>query len=179
MTTVLVLPGKDLIWKFIKSLHSLILNSTFLNFLNCYEKSSCKKEKVGKNYFYKQEKSWTYLKMFRKKHKNFKAIWAVLGNSKPKTSSVRQPWWQTFSRDLYPPPTHTPLTISVLLRPWSSSTFRLYFLKEIVLSHFQSLFGRSSHDVTWENEDKIHDGGCVKEFFSYNCRLASRNFITN
>ena len=147
MTTVLVPPGKDLIWKFIKSLHSLILNSTFLNFLDFYEKSSCKNEKVG--------------------------------NSKPKTSSVRQPWWQTFSRDLYPPPTHTPLTISVLLRPWSSSTFRLYFLKEIVLSHFQSLFGRSMHDVSWENEDKIHGGGCVKEFYSYNCRLASRNFITN
>ena len=34
-------------------------------------------KKVGKNCFDEQEKSWTYLKMFLKKHKNSKAIWAV------------------------------------------------------------------------------------------------------
>ena len=42
---------------------------------------------------------------------------------------------------------------------------RLYFLKEIVLAHFQRLFGRSNRDVFLENEGKIHEGGCVKELF--------------
>ena len=31
--------------------------------------------------------------MLRKKHKNFKAILAVLGHSKSKIFSVGQPWW--------------------------------------------------------------------------------------
>ena len=53
----------------------------FLNFPDFYEKSPCKKEKVGKNCFDEQEKSLTYLKMLRKKHKNFKATLAVLGHS--------------------------------------------------------------------------------------------------
>ena len=53
----------------------------------------------------------------------------------------------------------------------------LYFLKEIVFAQFQRLFGRSNRDVFLQNEGKIHEGGCVKEFFSLTCRLASRNFI--
>ena len=43
--------------------------------------------------------------------------------------------------------------------------FTLYALKETVLAHFQSLFGRSNRDAFWENEGKIHEGGCVKDFF--------------
>ena len=68
----------------------------------------------------------------------------------------------------------------------SNTTFRLYFLKEIVLAHVQSHFGRSNRDVFWknvfrENEGKMHDGVCVIEFFSLTCSLlslASPNFIT-
>ena len=43
--------------------------------------------------------------------------------------------------------------------------------QEIVLAHFQSLSGRSTrhvfweNDVFWEKEGKMHDGVCVKEFF--------------
>ena len=48
----------------------------------------------------------------------------------------------------------------------SNTTFRLYFLKETVVAHFQNLFGRSGHDAFWENKDKIHEGGYVKEIFS-------------
>ena len=33
---------------------------------------------------------------------------------------------------------------------------RLYFLKEIVLTHFQRLFGRSNRDVFLENEGKVY-----------------------
>ena len=54
---------------------------------------------------------------------------------------------------------------------------RLYFLKEILLAHFQRLFGRSNHDVFLEHEGKIHEERCVKELFSSICRLVSRNFI--
>ena len=50
------------------------------------------------------EKIW---KCSGKKHKTFKAIWAVLGHLTPKIFSVSQPW------------TSPPLpTILVLLRPW-------------------------------------------------------------
>ena len=87
--------------KFMEGLNGFILNLTFLNVLDFYEKSPRKKKKtVGKNCFDEQEKPWTYLKIFRKKHKNFKAIWAVLGHSEPKIFSVDQPWWPTFSGDL-------------------------------------------------------------------------------
>ena len=94
---------------FIKGLNVFILNRNISEFLR---KNLCKKKKVCKNCFDKREKSWTYLKMFRKKHKSLKAIWAVLACSKPKIFSVSQPWWPTFFQDLGPP------TISVLLRPW-------------------------------------------------------------
>ena len=53
---------------------------------------------------------------------------------------------------------------------------RLYFLKDIMLAHFQRLFGRYNRDVFSENEGKIHEGGCVEELFSWTCRLASCNF---
>ena len=29
-----------------------------------------------------------------------------------------------------------------------------------------TLFGASNRDAFWENEGKIHEGECVKEFFS-------------
>ena len=45
------------------------------------------------------------------------------------------------------------------------NNFHSYFQREIVLSHFEVLFGRSNLDVFWENEGKIHDGGCLKELF--------------
>ena len=57
MRTVLVLPQNDSIWKFMKGLHGFILNRTFLNSLDLYEKNPCKKKKVGKNCFGEQEKS--------------------------------------------------------------------------------------------------------------------------
>ena len=40
--------------------------------------------------------------MFRKKWKNFKAILAILGHSKPKIVSVSQPWWPIFFETLFP-----------------------------------------------------------------------------
>ena len=46
-----------------------------------------------------------------------------------------------------------------------TATFHLYFLKEIVLAHLQSLFGRSNRDAFLENEGKILEEGCLKEFF--------------
>ena len=62
-------------------------------------KNPSKNKKVHKNCFDKQEKSSTYLKMFWKKQKKFKAIWAVLGNSETKIFSVGQPWWPTFFQE--------------------------------------------------------------------------------
>ena len=41
------------------------------------------------------------------------------------------------------------------------SACSLNCLKEIVLPHFQSLFGRSSRNEFWENEGKIHERGYV------------------
>ena len=41
--------------------------------------------------------------MFQKKHKNFKAIFAVLRCSKPKILSVNQPMTDIFSRPPPPP----------------------------------------------------------------------------
>ena len=110
MRTVLVLRQNDLIWKFMKGPHGFMLNCSFLNFLDVYEKNPCKKNKVSKNRFDEQEKSWTYLKIFRKKHKNFRAILAVLDHLKTKIFSVGQIWWPIFFGDLVPP------TILVLLR---------------------------------------------------------------
>ena len=46
----------------------------------------------------------------------------------------------------------------------SNSTFRLYFLKQIVVPHFQSLFGRNNRDTFLENEGKIYEGRCVIPF---------------
>ena len=111
--TVLVLAENELIYKFIQGLNVFILNRNISEFL---WKNPCKKKKVRKNCFDEQEKSWTYLKMFRKKHKSLKAIWAVLGHSKPKIFSVGQPCWPTFFLDLAPTP-----TILVLLRSWNYS----------------------------------------------------------
>ena len=55
MRTVLELLQNDLIWKFVKGLHGFILNGTFLNFLDFYEKNPGKKKKISKNYFDKQQ----------------------------------------------------------------------------------------------------------------------------
>ena len=79
---------------------------TFLIFWIFMKKKLCKKKKVSKNCFDKQEKSWTILKMFREKCKNLKAISAVWGHSKTKIFSVGQPWWPKFFRDLVPLPNH-------------------------------------------------------------------------
>ena len=46
----------------------------------------------------------------------------------------------------------------------NNSTFCLYFLKQIVVPHFQSLFGRNNRDTFWENEGKIYEGRCVIPF---------------
>ena len=115
MTTKLELPEDDLIQKFILGLLGFILKWLFLNFPDFYEKSPCKKKKACKNCFDEPEKSRTYLKILRKKHKNFKAILAALGHPKSKIFSVGELWWPTFFRDVAPPP--PPATILVLLRP--------------------------------------------------------------
>ena len=58
-------------------------------------------------------------------------------------------------------------------------------LKETVLPHFEILFGRSNCDAFWENEEKIHEGRCVKEFFFrklagwYLATSLKINFFTN
>ena len=41
----------------------------------------------------------------------------------------------------------------------SNTTFRLYFLKKIVVADFEDLVGRSNPDTFWENEGKIHEAG--------------------
>ena len=41
----------------------------------------------------------------------------------------------------------------------------MYFLKKIVLAHFQSLFGRINRDALWKNEGKLHEGRCMSVFF--------------
>ena len=74
----------------------------FLNFWIFMKKYPCKKNKIRKNCFDKQEKFWTYLKMFRKKRKDFKANWVVLAHSKPKFFSAGKPWWSTFIWDYAP-----------------------------------------------------------------------------
>ena len=103
MTTVLVLPENDSIWKFIQGLHGFILNWTFFNFLDFCEKNPWKKKKVCINNFDEHEKPWTYLKKFQKKKTNFKAIGAVLGYSKPKIFFVGQWWYPTCFQDLGSP----------------------------------------------------------------------------
>ena len=79
------------------SLHGFILNWTVLNFLDFYENVPCKKKKVRKNCFDKQEKPWTYLEIFRNKPKNFKVIWAVSGHSKPKIFYVGRHFFETLA----------------------------------------------------------------------------------
>ena len=74
-----------------------------LNFLNFYEKSPCKEKKVSINYFEEQEKPWIFSKIFQKKNKNFKAIWADLEYSKPNIFFVGQPWWPAFFFKHCPP----------------------------------------------------------------------------
>ena len=54
------------------------------------KRNPSKNKKVYRNCFDKQGRSWTYSKMFRKKHKNFKAIWAVLGDSKSNIYFLRR-----------------------------------------------------------------------------------------
>ena len=109
MTNDFVLTENDFILKFIQGLHGFILNWNFLNFPDFYEKSPCKKKKVRESCLEEQQKSGTYLKMLWKKHKNLKAILAVLGHLKFKTFFVGQPWWLTSFRDLdHPPPPPPP-----------------------------------------------------------------------
>ena len=47
----------------------------------------------------------------------------------------------------------------------SNTNFCLHFLQEILLSQFQSLFGRSNRDALLENEGKIYEGRYGKGFF--------------
>ena len=56
MTTISVLPKNDLILKSIQGIYGFILNSTFFNFLEFYEKNPCKKKKFCKNCFGEQGK---------------------------------------------------------------------------------------------------------------------------
>ena len=47
----------------------------------------------------------------------------------------------------------------------SNNTFCLYFLKEVLLAHFQRLLGRRNRDAFFQNEGKIHEGGYVVKVF--------------
>ena len=66
--------------------------------------------------------------------------------------------------------------------PYSTWSWRRWtvieqiLMKEIMLAHFQSLFERSNRDAFWENESKIHEGRCVKEFFH---KLAGEHLATS
>ena len=68
------------------------------------KKHPCKKHKIRKKFFNKQEKLWTYLKIFWKKRKDFKANWVVLAHSKPKIFFLGQSW-----ADIYMRPCPSPL----------------------------------------------------------------------
>ena len=48
----------------------------------------------------------------------------------------------------------------------------LKFPERNVLAYFHSLFRRSNRDAFWEIEGKIHEGGCVQEFFFINLQVA-------
>ena len=61
------------------------------------------KEKGLQQFFWRTRKTQSIFKNVSQKNKNFKAIWAVLGHSKPKILSVGQPWWLIFFRDFVPP----------------------------------------------------------------------------
>ena len=120
MRTVLVLPQNDLIWKFMKGLHGFIFNWTFLSFLDAYEKNPCKKKKDGKNCFEEQKIPWTYLKIFWKKQKNFKAIWGVLGHSKlkfsPSPNHGGRHFFETLPSNLFS--TATALDLKNTIKSW-------------------------------------------------------------
>ena len=91
---------------------------------------------------------------------------------------LRNEEFQFIWQKLYPSERQMPYKESWLR--WivtEQAKLQITLLKEIVLAHFKRHFGRSSCDVFWENEGKIHEGGFVKEFFSLTCRLTSRNFI--
>ena len=72
------------------------------------------KEKGSQEFLDEQKKPWTYLKMFRKKNKNFKVVWAVLGHSKLKIL-FGQPWkvFQHFGPGIFllPATPRTPITV--------------------------------------------------------------------
>ena len=55
--------------------------------------------------------------------------------------------------------------------------FPLIFPERNCARILSKIFRRSNRDIFLENEGKIHEGGCVGEFFSLTFRLASRNFI--
>ena len=73
MTTISELHQNDVIYKFSQGPHNFILNWTLV-----------KRKKNCKNHFDKQENPGTYLKLFPKESKNFKANWSVLSQSKAK-----------------------------------------------------------------------------------------------
>ena len=56
------------------------------------KKNPYEKKKISKFFFDEQEKSKTYLKIPRKKCKNFKAMSATLSHTKPKIFCVGKPW---------------------------------------------------------------------------------------
>ena len=58
---------------FFHGLHGFILNWTYLNFLDFYEKNPCWKKNVPINYFNKQQKPWIFLEIFQKKKQKIKS----------------------------------------------------------------------------------------------------------
>ena len=73
-------------------------------------KNPCKKKKGCINYFDEQKNPEYIWKYSRKKPKNFKAIGAVLGYSKPRIFFFGQPWWPTFFSRPWPPNPFTAAT---------------------------------------------------------------------
>ena len=45
------------------------------------------------------------------------------------------------------------------------TTFHLYSMKETMLARFQTPLEKSFYGLFCENERKIHEGGCMKDFF--------------
>ena len=105
-------------------------------FSEFFWKNPCKKKRFANFFFYKREKSQTCLKIIRKKHKNLKVIWAVLGHSKPNIFSVGQLWCPTFCKDL-DSPNYFSTALMFHLLPFSKFTELLLYVQ---LSLLRNIF---------------------------------------
>ena len=126
--------------------------------------------------------------MFRKKHKNFKAIWAVLGHSKTKIFSVGQPWRPTFFQDLGPP-NYFSVATALALKRWLYACFGQNVKYEKIITSTESKKQGASKNIFQcieEDLQKFQEAGgrdvnlnrfCENgEIFPDNCILNHANF---